>query len=141
MPFNNYILLVKLILRVPTIQNVKNNLRSTSVNNMSLLDPNYCFIQIIFNFPDHLPIYPSVNMPFNTNLLDTNYSRYKYVLLPNFLLLLPPAKQSLRGYTFFSVSMIPKFHQHLRLLPYNFNSFCPILFRFIPHLNHQTMHV
>ena len=44
------------------------------------------------------------------------------------------------GYTVFCMSMIPKFSQHLRLLLYNFNSFCSILFKFIPHLNHQTMH-
>ena len=32
-------------------------------------------------------------------------------------------------------SMIPKFCQHLRFLLYNFDSFCPILFKFTPHLN------
>ena len=33
------------------------------------------------------------------------------------------------------------FRQHLRCLLYNFDSFCPILFKFTPHLSHQTMHV
>ena len=32
-----------------------------------------------------------------------------------------PAKQSFRGYTVFSMSVIPSFHQHLRVLLYNFD--------------------
>ena len=38
-------------------------------------------------------------------------------------------------------SILPSFRQHLRFLLYNFDSFCLILFKFTPHLNHQTMHV
>ena len=38
-------------------------------------------------------------------------------------------------------TVIPKFHQHLRFLLYNFDSFCLILLKFTPHLNQQTVHV
>ena len=41
----------------------------------------------------------------------------------------------------FHDSEIPSFCQNLRFLLNNFDSFCPILFTFTPHLNHQTMHV
>ena len=47
----------------------------------------------------------------------------------------------LEGYTVFSMSVIPKFRQHLMILLYNFDGFCPILFKFTPHHNHQTVHV
>ena len=65
------------------------------------------------------------------------------------VLVTPPAKCSFRGYTVFSMSVIPSscpsvnlsFRQHLRVLLYNFASFCPILFRFTSHHYHQTMHV
>ena len=53
----------------------------------------------------------------------------------------PPQNIVLGGYTVFSMSMIPKFRQHLRCLLYNFDSFCPILFKSPPHLDHQTVHV
>ena len=45
------------------------------------------------------------------------------------------------GYTIFSMSVIPSFRQHLKILLCNFDRFCPILFRCTPHHNHQTMHV
>ena len=45
-----------------------------------------------------------------------------------------------RVYTVFSMSTIPKFRQHSRFLLSNFDSFCPILFKFTSHLNHHTMH-
>ena len=38
------------------------------------------------------------------------------------------------GYTVFSMSVIPSFHQHLNVLPYNLDSFCQTLFKFTPHL-------
>ena len=38
-------------------------------------------------------------------------------------------------------SACPSFRQHLRVLFYNFDSFCQILFKFTPHLDHQTVHV
>ena len=41
------------------------------------------------------------------------------------------------AYTVFSIS----FRQHLMILLYNFDSFCPILFKFTPHHNYQTMPV
>ena len=44
----------------------------------------------------------------------------------------------LGGYTVFSKSVVPKFRQHLMILLYNFDSFCPILFKFTHHHNHQT---
>ena len=56
-------------------------------------------------------------------------------------LLNPLQNVVLVGYTVFSMSVIPWFHQHLRCLLYNFDSFCPILFKFTPHHNHQTVHV
>ena len=37
-------------------------------------------------------------------------------------------------------SVISKFRQHLMILLYNCDSFCPILFKFTSHHNHQTMH-
>ena len=40
-----------------------------------------------------------------------------------------PQNRVLGGYTVFSMSVILKFRQHLRLLLYNFDSFCPILFK------------
>ena len=52
-----------------------------------------------------------------------------------------PQNGVLGGYTVFSISVIPSFRQHLRVLLYNFDSFCPILFKFTPHLDHQRMHV
>ena len=58
--------------------------------------------------------------------------------------IIPPAKRSLWGvYCFQHVrdSIILKFRLHLMILLYNFDSFCPILFRFTPYHNHQTMHV
>ena len=57
---------------------------------------------------------------------------------------IPPAKHSFSGvYCFQHVrhSVIPKFCQHLRWLRYNFDSFCPILFKFTPQLIYQTLHV
>ena len=55
--------------------------------------------------------------------------------------IISPTKHSFRGYTVFSMCMIPWFCQHLRCLLYNFDSLCPILFKFTPHLNHQTVQV
>ena len=53
-----------------------------------------------------------------------------------------PTKQSLSGvYCFQHVWIILQFRQHLRILLYNFDSFCPILFKFVPHHNHPTMQV
>ena len=57
------------------------------------------------------------------------------------ILIIPPAKWSFRGYTVFSMSVIPSFRQHLMFLLYNFDSCCPILFKFTLHRNHQTMYV
>ena len=48
-------------------------------------------------------------------------------------LIIPPTKQSFRKvYCVQHVrdSVIPKFRQHLMILLYNFDSFCPILFKF-----------
>ena len=55
----------------------------------------------------------------------------------NVFFLYPLQNRVLRGYTVFSMSVIPSFRQHLRVLLYNFDSFCPILFKFTPHLDHQ----
>ena len=52
-----------------------------------------------------------------------------------------PAKRSFRGYTVFSMSVKLWFRQHLKCRLYNFDSFCPIFFKFTSHLNHQTVHV
>ena len=60
-----------------------------------------------------------------------------------------PTKQSLRGYTVFSMSVIPSFchsvipsaFKHLSILLYNLDSFCPILFIFTSQHHCQTMHV
>ena len=41
----------------------------------------------------------------------------------------------------FSYSTLNVFyHCHLECLLYNFDSFCPILFKFTPHHNHQTVY-
>ena len=53
----------------------------------------------------------------------------------------PPQNRVLGVYTVFSMSIIPKFRQHLMTLLYNFDSLCPVLFKFTTHHNHQTMHV
>ena len=55
-------------------------------------------------------------------------------------LLYPQQNRVLGGYTVFSMSVIPSFCD-LRVLLYTFDSFCPILFKFTPHLDHRTMHV
>ena len=47
-----------------------------------------------------------------------------------------PSKTEFQGGILFSAC-----RQHLRVLHYNFDGFCPILFKFTPHLDHQTMHV
>ena len=47
---------------------------------------------------------------------------------------IPPAKQSFQHV---QNSVILSFCQHLRFLLNNFDSFCPILLTFTPHLNHQ----
>ena len=57
--------------------------------------------------------------------------------------IIPPAKQSSRRvYCFQHVrhSALPSTFKGFFLL-YNFDSFCPILFKFTPHLDHQRMHV
>ena len=86
-----------------------------------------------------------LKMRFDLGTLDSGEQSLPFQLLVfDLILFIPPphpAKQSLRGYTVFSMSMILSFRQHLRLLLFNFDSFCPILFKFTPHLNHQTMHV
>ena len=70
-----------------------------------------------------------------TSVSSENTAIFKNVIIPS-------AKRSFSGvYCFQHVrhSEFPSFRQHLRFLPYNFDSFCPILFKFIPHLNHQRM--
>ena len=70
------------------------------------------------------------------NVKKSNFNSYIYTLF------IPPAKQSFRGYTVLSMSVIlwlhdsviPKFRPHLRFLLYNFDSFHPILFNFTPPL-------
>ena len=68
-----------------------------------------------------------------------NFCHFSTLLYP------PPRKTEFKwGILFFQHvrdSEILSFNQHLRLLLYNFNSFCLILCKFTPHLNHQTMHV
>ena len=57
-------------------------------------------------------------------------------------LLYPPQNIVLGGYTVFSLSAIPSFRDHFfNILLCNFSSSCPILFKFSPHFNHQTLHV
>ena len=62
-------------------------------------------------------------------------------VFPKGNLLYPQQNGVLVGYTVFSMSVIPKFRQHLMILLSNFDSFCPILFKFTHHHNHQTMPV
>ena len=63
------------------------------------------------------------------------------------MLVIPPAKRSFRGvYCFQPVrhSVIPSFRHSVNILTTlmnNLNSFCLILFKFLPHLHHQTIHV
>ena len=54
------------------------------------------------------------------------------------LYLYPPQKVVLGGYTVDSV--IPRSFFFMVLLC-NFSTYCPILFKFSPHLSHQTLHV
>ena len=67
-----------------------------------------------------------------------------------FMIFIPPAKRSLRGvYCFQPVrdSEIPRFRDSVipssffKVLLCNFSSSCPILFKFLPHLDHHTLHV
>ena len=53
----------------------------------------------------------------------------------------PPQNVVLKGYTVFSLSVILSFHDHFKVLLCKFSSSCPILFKFSPHLNYQTLHV
>ena len=62
--------------------------------------------------------------------------------------LYPPEKRSFRGvYCFqpfrhkFMKEFILSFRQHFKVLLYNLSRVSPILFKFSPHLNNQTMHV
>ena len=57
------------------------------------------------------------------------------------ILLYPPQNGGVYCFHHVRDSVIPKFRQHLMILLYNCDSFCPILFKFTTHHNHQTMHV
>ena len=73
--------------------------------------------------------------------------QYQFMVVQRFSFLLEnvflysPQNGVLVGYNVFSMSIIPKFCQHLMILLYKFDSWCPILFKFTLHHNHQTMHV
>ena len=68
-----------------------------------------------------------------------NFFRGPYYLTLSALLY--PGNRVLGGFTVFSMSVIQSSCQHLRVLLYDFDSLCPILFKFTPHLDQQRMHV
>ena len=87
---------------------------------------------LYFSCPSYLPFWSYAPLKKSVwNLISKISLKYLY----------PPQNGVLGGYTVFSMSVIPKFRQHLMILRYNFASFCQILFKFTPHHNHQTMPV
>ena len=106
---------------------------------MSILQ-GHCFVAIDPNaFEEGFTDRMSELMSFCRNLDPVSIQEFNTYHF--YSVIIPSQKVVLGAHTVFSLSVIPSFHDHFKVLPCNFSRSCPILSNFSPHLNHQTLYV